>query len=30
MAEYQTARIRNFALLGHTGAGKSSLLEALL
>ncbi|QSX38281.1 elongation factor G [Shewanella sedimentimangrovi] len=30
MAEYQTARIRNLALLGHTGAGKSSLLEALL
>ncbi|MCF1426394.1 MAG: elongation factor G [Shewanella sp.] len=30
MAEYRTGQIRNFAVLGHTGAGKSSLLEALL
>lgn len=30
MAEYQTEQIRNFAVLGHTGAGKSSLQEALL
>ena len=30
MAGYQTEQIRNFAVLGHTGAGKSSLQEALL
>lgn len=30
MAEFNTEQIRNLAVLGHTGAGKSSLLEALL
>ncbi|MCC4831063.1 elongation factor G [Shewanella sp. 10N.7] len=30
MAEFTTEQIRNLAVLGHTGAGKSSLLEALL
>ena len=30
MAEFMTEQIRNLAVLGHTGAGKSSLLEALL
>ncbi len=30
MAGYQTEQIRNFAVLGHTGSGKSSLQEALL
>jgi elongation factor G len=30
MADYKSEQIRNLALLGHTGAGKSSLLEALL
>ncbi|MGS0681196.1 elongation factor G [Shewanella sp. 125m-7] len=30
MAEFTTEQIRNLAVLGHTGSGKSSLLEALL
>ncbi|WP_394147507.1 elongation factor G [Shewanella atlantica] len=30
MAEFITEQIRNLAVLGHTGSGKSSLLEALL
>ncbi|MGS0730501.1 GTP-binding protein, partial [Shewanella sp. 0m-11] len=30
MATFTTEQIRNFAVLGHTGSGKSSLLEALL
>lgn len=30
MAEFMTEQIRNLAVLGHSGAGKSSLLEALL
>ncbi|BDY03032.1 elongation factor G [Ferrimonas sp. YFM] len=30
MPEYRTAQIRNLALMGHTGSGKSSLIEALL
>ncbi|MCE9687960.1 elongation factor G [Shewanella sp. AS16] len=30
MADFTTEQIRNLAVLGHTGAGKSSLLEALL
>ncbi|MCL1048526.1 elongation factor G [Shewanella abyssi] len=30
MAEFNTEQIRNLAVLGHTGSGKSSLLEALL
>nr|WP_229380955.1 elongation factor G [Shewanella psychropiezotolerans] len=30
MAEFITEQIRNLAVLGHTGAGKSTLIEALL
>jgi len=30
MGNYDTSRIRNLALLGHSGAGKTLLLEALL
>ncbi|WP_144213765.1 elongation factor G [Shewanella donghaensis] len=30
MAEFTTEKIRNLAVLGHTNAGKSSLIEALL
>ncbi len=30
MAEYETGAIRNVALLGHSGAGKTSLLDMLL
>ena len=30
MADHETAQIRNLALLGHAGAGKTSFLEALL
>ncbi|AQS37339.1 translation elongation factor 2 (EF-2/EF-G) [Shewanella psychrophila] len=30
MAEFITEQIRNIAVLGHSGAGKSSLIEALL
>jgi elongation factor G len=30
MADFNTEQIRNLAVLGHTGSGKSSLLEALL
>ena len=30
MKEYQTDRLRNIALVGHQGAGKTSLAEALL
>ncbi len=30
MREYQTEQIRNFSVIGHPGAGKSQLIEALL
>lgn len=30
MVDYETAQIRNLALLGHSGAGKTCFLEALL
>ncbi|SQH75869.1 protein of unknown function, might related with Translation elongation factor G [Shewanella benthica] len=30
MAEFITEQIRNLAVLGHTGVGKSTLIEALL
>ena len=30
MTEYPAAKLRNFALIGHGGTGKTSLAEAML